>query len=127
MAGTAYRTNREWVRDLAAVSRKTANRLRRGRKTFMRRGQTMAEYIEREALLEITEQQGHVDVDDILGSPAADVAPVRHGRWSKDGRCTVCGGHAPYWAMSSAYYKSPFCFECGARMDEEAEHGTTDI
>ena len=55
------------------------------------------------------------------GKPAADVAPVRHGRWDENGRCTLCGGHAPFWAMASTYYKSPWCHECGARMDKEVE------
>ena len=41
-------------------------------------------YIEREALIEIAEQQGHVSFDDIINEPAADVAPVRHGRWEHD-------------------------------------------
>lgn len=54
--------------------------------------------------------------------PAADVVEVRHGRWDKNGRCTLCGGHAPFWAMASTYYKSPWCHECGARMDKEGEH-----
>ena len=49
--------------------------------------------------------------------PAADVAPVRHGRWDENGRCTNCGGHAPFWCMASTYYKSPWCHECGAKMD----------
>lgn len=50
---------------------------------------------------------------------AADVAPVVHGWWDENGRCTVCGGHAPFWCMASTYYESPYCFECGARMDKE--------
>lgn len=50
-------------------------------------------------------------------TPAADVAEVRHARWDKNGRCTLCGGHAPFWCMASTYYKSPYCFECGAKMD----------
>ena len=50
-------------------------------------------------------------------TPDADVAPVRHERWNDDGRCTGCGAHAPFWSMSSTYYKSPYCFECGAKMD----------
>ena len=50
-----------------------------------------------------------------------DAEPVRHGQWDKNGRCTNCGGHAPYWAMATTYYTSPYCFECGAKMDLEEE------
>lgn len=53
--------------------------------------------------------------------PAADVAPVVHAHWDVNGRCTVCGGHAPYFAMTIECYKSPFCHECGAKMDEVSE------
>ena len=51
----------------------------------------MDEYIEREALLEkrwdvpFETEDAHfvqvVDVQDVVDAPAADVAPVRHGRW----------------------------------------------
>lgn len=34
------------------------------------------EYIEREALLDIVEQQGHVTINDIIYAPAADVVEV---------------------------------------------------
>ena len=57
------------------------------------------------------------EVIDNMPAAAADVAPVVYGRWDKNGRCTVCGVHAPFWCMASTYYKSPYCFECGARMD----------
>lgn len=60
------------------------------------------------------------DFERIVDSmPTIDAEPVRHGRWDENGRCTNCGGHAPYWAMATTYYKSPYCFECGARMDLE--------
>lgn len=58
----------------------------------------------------------------VVDFPSADVAEVRHGRWDENGRCTLCGGHAPFWAMASTYYKSPWCPACGARMDKEADH-----
>lgn len=56
-------------------------------------------------------------------APAVDAEPVRHGRWEENGRCTNCGGHAPYWAMATTYYKSPYCFECGAKMTEVSKEG----
>ena len=46
-----------------------------------------------------------------------EISRVRHGKWDENGRCTVCGGHAPFWSMASTYYESPYCFECGAKMD----------
>ena len=55
----------------------------------------------------------------ILKIPAADVAPVVHAKWDANGRCTNCGGHAPFYCMTSTYHKSHYCFECGARMDKE--------
>lgn len=67
---------------------------------------------------------GHTSKDArrLLSIPAADVAPVVHARWDGNGNCTNCGKHAPYWAMASAYYTSPYCPNCGARMDG-AENG----
>lgn len=65
------------------------------------------------------------DFERIVDSiPTIDAEPVRHGRWDENGRCTNCGGHAPYWAMATTYYKSPYCFECGAKMDLEVQHDT---
>ena len=53
----------------------------------------------------------------VNNASAADVVEVVHASWDKDGRCTNCGGHAPYIPMSWAYHKSPYCFTCGAKMD----------
>ena len=44
------------------------------------------------------------------------------GEWV-GGRCNKCGGHAPFWAMASTYYKSDFCPDCGAKM-KGAKHET---
>lgn len=43
-------------------------------------------------------------------------------RWF-DGRCLRCGEHAPFHSMSSTYYKSNFCPNCGAWMLEEPYKG----
>lgn len=60
------------------------------------------------------------DVADMLTHfPAADVVEVKHGRWVEaddDGvmhKCSVCGE----WSCC----RSPFCGECGAKMDEVTE------
>ena len=60
--------------------------------------------------------------------PAADVAPVRHGRWidridteTPMHECSVCGARV----VKGLYeYENPnrYCYHCGARMDLEEEH-----
>ena len=56
---------------------------------------------------------------------AADVAPVRHGRWIKpvpgDGEnyCSVCKAEQ-LWFYGYGYLKSNYCPNCGARMYKEA-------
>ena len=83
----------------------------------------MAEYIEREALIEIAEQQGHVSFDDIINEPAADVAPVRHGRWIKRKTwnfnvCSECSFEtSPYMSCMN------YCPNCGAKMDGGVDDG----
>ena len=54
--------------------------------------------------------------------PAADVVPVRHGRWENGNPiCPVCGGDkfkdldADIWCD----WKPAFCPNCGAKMDLE--------
>ena len=85
------------------------------------------EYIEREAAIEELKRRDFLPVivkHAIEAVPAADVAPVVHAKWDANGRCTNCGGHAPFYnfySMASTYYETPYCFECGARMDKEEE------
>ena len=111
----------------------------------------MAKYIEREAFLEDAEERYCLPckgagkdhnglkcracwVDDmcgdIIGAPAADVAPVRHGRWELYGNdddlsasffCSLCG-----WNMDENEYLDiwrhlKYCPNCGAKMDEVSE------
>lgn len=45
-----------------------------------------------------------------------DVAPVRHGRWSK-GVCSVC-------KKFSGFDDDNYCPNCGAKMDERGTNGT---
>ena len=59
----------------------------------------------------------------VLALPAADVAPVVHGRWETrmiDGEekacCSGCG-------QPNKQYKPPYCPHCGAKMDKEKSHG----
>lgn len=100
----------------------------------------MSEYIDREAVISRLEK---VDMDTYYGftaavqigvdhaiqcikeAPAADVAPVRHGRWEPGNPiCPVCGENkfkdldADVWAD----WQPKFCPNCGARMGKEDEH-----
>ena len=80
----------------------------------------MAEYVEREKVLSKAAQvagcfSDMISAYDVIMLPAADVAPVRHGRWieHEDGvfTCSECGN-----AESNESY---FCRYCGAKMDGE--------
>ena len=97
----------------------------------------MAEYIEREAILREIERRESLMVGDKLVSvdamksfiknrPAADVAPVRHGRWVHE---HMSEGYA--WVMCSECEavihkilinkRLNYCPNCGAKMDEPDE------
>ena len=87
----------------------------------------MKDYIERAVVKTLLERYGATDdamalIDTI---PAADVAPVRHGRWEPGNPiCPVCGENkfkdldADVWAD----WQPKFCPNCGALMDKEDEH-----
>ena len=93
----------------------------------------MAEYIELENAIAWFMPYAHagesIDADvvisDIKGMKAADVAPVRHGRWlgwgksgtptyENYGTCSVCGEDAEIYTEHRNY-----CPNCGAKMDLE--------
>lgn len=73
----------------------------------------------------------------INAAPAADVAPVVHGKWidnPEDVReewnkprkqCSACGNEPEYIEGSDKYVLSDFCANCGARMDKEKRRRTT--
>lgn len=101
----------------------------------------MPEYLEREATVELLRNLGSRDYRREKGTiqeaikmisfpeytPAADVAPVRHGRWEKESslkpKCSVCGEYHLYaW---SDHRNCNYCPNCGARMDLH-EGGTND-
>ena len=88
------------------------------------------EYIERETALEKVIEVKHHDPElsgvvlhryikeiDLKDIPAADVAPVVHGRKIEDEGigvfylCSLCGECLPYGAN--------YCPNCGAKMDKE--------
>ena len=91
----------------------------------------MAEYIERQKLYnnlvllakyETGEQQqgilGCAEIARIF--PAADDAPVRHGRWKRYcknlGECSECG--------EVVSVRNNYCPNCGAKMDRGTENAT---
>lgn len=106
----------------------------------------MAEYIDREALLNHIRDVYCADcnsyngvrcracstgdaIDMIEDAPAADVAPVVHGRWEflgpnrliKEcmcGTCSVCKVRSKY------IVNTVLCPNCGAKMDGGADHAT---
>ena len=86
----------------------------------------MSDYIEREAVEKMLENaqiitdgeySGYCTEDVSLGSiPAADVAPVRHGRWidsSNGWMCSEC--------KQDNTYAKPWCPNCGAKMDAKED------
>lgn len=97
----------------------------------------MADYIDRDALLEKrwdvpfeTEDARFVqvvDVKDIMAAPAADVAPVRRGRWVEYENesdmgyhyCSECKHQAFNYDEGGCNVEilSDYCHNCGARMD----------
>ena len=85
----------------------------------------MAEYIPREALVHRLKDPYLFNItqrifDIISEIPAADVAPVVHGRWGTgrfnletgnyEEQCTRCRNF-------SKEYGNPYCPNCGAKMD----------
>ena len=105
----------------------------------------MAEYIKREAAIAYSHEQSeecqkafeelggesgiYADAyndlaEDFYSIPAADVAPVVHGRWIDNGipdsilsGCSVCG----FTCGASSF---PYCPNCGAKMDGGADDDT---
>ena len=99
----------------------------------------MAEYIEREAAVKIVEKyslangsvlgrySGLADciASEIAALPAADIAPVVHGRWGTgrfnletgnyEEQCTRCRNF-------SKEYGKPYCPNCGAKLDGGADN-----
>lgn len=59
----------------------------------------------------------------VLNIPAADVAPVRHGRWETHYRSgtTVSKGVVSGCCDMWNGWKTPYCPNCGAKMDGETE------
>jgi hypothetical protein len=86
------------------------------------------EYIEREKLNDMLEDfcVNESFYDALQTIPAADVAPVRHGHWTKS-KCSVCGDYEfrcsscgeTFWEGDNYATRAHFCSNCGAKMDEQ--------
>lgn len=89
----------------------------------------MAEYLEREAVIDlITHRYENPEIctQEINSIPAADVAPVVHGRWIHSRyedcseqfelvKCSQCNHEA--YAMALYVRGGNYCPNCGAKMD----------
>ena len=103
----------------------------------------MAEYVTKEQVIDWFRPYGHMDesipyetmVSDLRGMPAADVAPVRHGRWisltecANEGvYCSIC--KKKVWKSDYAWcskksrnkLRSDYCPNCGAKMEGGADN-----
>ena len=90
----------------------------------------MTDYIDREKIFSIWRSMpAPASVTSLAAAisqtPAADVAPVVHGKWEPGNPiCPVCGENkfkdldADVWAD----WQPKFCPNCGARMGKEDEH-----
>ena len=99
----------------------------------------MAEYIERSALMQFPIRRNHYDrkngnkhfingIESVLeyaeNLPAADVAPVVHGRWIEQKKytsitmydCSICGTR-----IFDNGHSLNYCPHCGAKMDEKED------
>ena len=89
----------------------------------------MAEYIKREDAIAVFGDIHPLDynasayVNAIKNLPSADVAPVVHGRWRRTPMACYGGGVITEYECSVCeehqVAESPYCPNCGARMDEE--------
>ncbi len=84
----------------------------------------MPEYIEREAVRNALYEADAITMKGVAilnQFPAADVAPVVHGRWEvyMDGKYLMCSAcKASFWDENEDGGTN-YCPNCGARMDGE--------
>ena len=106
----------------------------------------MADYIRRDIVLQIINTvhetggfAGYADYctlfDEIDTMPAADVQPVKRGRWTDNvykyvksldayfiqAKCSVCGRYSDRIDIYSRFMSNECCSRCGARMDGDTE------
>ena len=91
----------------------------------------MAKYINLEEMMKFPIRRNHYDkehgnedficgIETVLeyaeNLPAADVAPVRHGRWKCHGDCGVTECSACGWSIEEYVGDYAYCPNCGAKM-----------
>lgn len=91
--------------------------------------------IDADRLLKFKTDHEMISTHLIWNAPTVDADPVRHGHWilKEDylARCSNCGHQTferkvvdcwadQYW---DRFEMPRYCSNCGAKMDEEAEHG----
>ena len=93
----------------------------------------MAEYIKRDTAIRavmaakwVDGSDGAMAMESVASPPAADVAPVVHGKWGTgrfdpetgnyEEQCTRCRNF-------SKEYGKPYCPNCGAKMDGGEDNG----
>ena len=109
----------------------------------------MAEYVTKEQVIDWYRPYGQTDepipfetlVSDLRDMKTADVAPVRHGRWDDEHKCTVCHIEAFFkisdirpdydydweenlvetggYIWDTEWIETAYCPNCGAKMDLE--------
>ena len=98
----------------------------------------MADYIDKNDLREYISgyikscngKPTYTDMDAMVGiislleqMPAADVQPIRHGRWTHDmytqWKCSECGNFLDFDGLNCGRGSAFYCPNCGARMDGE--------
>lgn len=101
----------------------------------------MSDYISRKDAVEwfmsfIMMDEDKIPADTVVGDlktaiPAADVEPVRHGRWELHGNdddvsasyfCSLCGYNFDEDEFLDRWSHIRYCPNCGAKMDLEAEN-----
>ncbi len=84
----------------------------------------MSEYIERIAAIRccIFGRTSLGLIGELRRLPAADVVPVRHGRWIKNDNGTWSCERCHSWIPDEQHYYARFCLYCGAKMDGGADN-----
>lgn len=89
---------------------------------------TMAECIERDVVMKrimaakwMDGYDGAMAMAIAASAPAADVAPVVHGRWIEDGSLIITCSECKRGYNLIAKY-THYCPNCGAKMDGGADH-----